>query len=101
VRKQEKAHGTKRRIEGVLTAGETVTLVEDVTTTGASVISGIEAIEAEGGRVLTVIAVVDRGEGAEEALLARGVELVAILDLAMLRRTADDLEAMKAGVRRR
>jgi orotate phosphoribosyltransferase len=101
VRKQEKTHGTNKRIEGVLTRGETVTLVEDVTTTGGSVISAIEAIEAEGGRVLTVIAVVDRGEGAEEALFERGVELVAILDLAMLRRTADELGAMKAGVRRR
>ena len=101
VRKEEKTHGTRKRIEGILNKGETVTLVEDVTTTGASVISGIQAIEAEGGRVLTVVTVVDRGEGAEEALLQRGVELVAILDLALLRRTAEELDAMKAGVRRR
>src|SRR2546427_1297819 len=101
VRKQEKGHGTKKRIEGVLKPGETVTIVEDVTTTGGSVISGIEAIEAGGGRVLTVVAVVDRGEGAEDAPFAKGVELVAILDLQTLRRTAEELEAMKAGIRRR
>jgi len=101
VRKEAKDHGTKRRIEGDLKAGETVTFVEDVTTTGQSVMSGIDAVEQAGGKVLTVVAVVDRDEGAEDALLARGVELVAILDLPTLRRTHDELEAYRAGLRRR
>jgi orotate phosphoribosyltransferase len=101
VRKEEKGYGTKKRIEGILKAGETVTFVEDVTTTGASVVRGIEAVEAIGGQVLTVISVVDRGEGAEDALMARGVELVAILDLTTLRKAAEELEAAKVGARRR
>ncbi len=101
VRKHSKEHGMKNRIEGDLKAGETVTFVEDVTTTGTSVISGIEAVEQAGGRVLTVVTVVDREEGAEDALLKRGVELVAVLDLSTLRRTHDELEAFRAGLRRK
>lgn len=101
VRKVTKDHGTKRRIEGELKPGDSVTFVEDVTTTGHSVISGIDVVEEAGGKVLTVVAVVDRDEGAEEALLARGVELVAILDLPTLRRTHDEIEAYRAGLRKR
>lgn len=101
VRKESKDHGTKKRYEGDLKAGETVTMVEDVTTTGSSVIAGIEVIEAGGGQVQTVVTVVDREEGAEDALFARGVELVAILDLTALRRTHDELEAYRAGLRKK
>lgn len=101
VRKQAKEHGTKKRFEGELKAGETVTFVEDVTTTGSSVLSGIDAVEQAGGRVLTVVTVVDRDEGAEEALFKRGVELVAVLDIPTLRRTHDELEAFRAKKGRR
>ncbi len=96
VRKQPKEHGTKKRIEGELKSGDSVTFVEDVTTTGGSVIAGIEAVEEAGGRVLMVVTVVDRGEGAEEALLKRGVELAIVLDLPTLRRTHDELLALRA-----
>lgn len=101
VRKEPKDHGTQKRFEGELKKGDTVTIVEDVTTTGSSVIAGIEAIEEAGGQVLMVVTVVDRDEGAEAALFARGVELVAIFDLATLKRTHDELAAFKAGLRRR
>jgi orotate phosphoribosyltransferase len=101
VRKEAKPHGTKRAFEGELKAGETVTFVEDVTTTGSSVIRGIEVVEAAGGKVLTVVTVVDREEGAEAALLARGVELVSILDLTALKKTAEELDSYRASLRRK
>lgn len=101
VRKAAKDHGTKSRFEGELKKGDTVTFVEDVTTTGRSVLAGIEAVEEAGGQVLMVVTVVDREEGAEEALFARGVELVAILDVSTLKRTYDELAAYRAGLRRK
>ena len=101
VRKEEKAHGTKKRYEGELKAGETVTFVEDVTTTGGSVIKAIDVLEQAGARVLTVVTLIDRGEGAEDALFNRGVELVAILDLPALKRAQDELDALRRAGRRR
>jgi orotate phosphoribosyltransferase len=68
VRKKEKEHGTKQKIEGIMEAGFSVVIVEDVATTGASALEAIEAVEAAGARTVKVIAVVDREEGAAEAL---------------------------------
>jgi len=86
VRKQAKAHGTGRRIEGCFAPGASVVVVEDVITTGQSAAEAIAAVTAEGGRVLGVLAVVDREEGGR-ALLERaghGVEsLVTATDLGL------------------
>ena len=70
VRKQAKAHGTGRRIEGCFAPGASVVVVEDVITSGQSAAEAIAAVTAEGGRVLGVLAVVDREEGGR-ALLER------------------------------
>ena len=68
VRKKEKEHGTKQKIEGIIAPGYNVVIVEDVATTGASALQAIEAAEAIGAKVIKVISVVDREEGAAEAL---------------------------------
>jgi len=68
VRKQAKEHGTKQRIEGLLEPGWPVVIVEDVATTGGSALEAIKAAEAAGAKVIKVISVVDREEGAQEAL---------------------------------
>jgi orotate phosphoribosyltransferase len=68
VRKKEKEHGTKQKIEGLIEPGWKVVIAEDVATTGASALQAIEAVEAVGAKVVKVIAVVDREEGAKEAL---------------------------------
>jgi orotate phosphoribosyltransferase len=72
VRKQPKAHGTGKRIEGCFESGMAVVVVEDVLTTGASARDAISAVEAEGGHVLGVMAVVDRQEGGREILESAG-----------------------------
>jgi orotate phosphoribosyltransferase len=72
VRKQAKAHGTGQRIEGCFAAGAAVVVVEDVITTGQSAADAITAVEAAGGRVLGVLAVVDREEGGRAALEQAG-----------------------------
>jgi orotate phosphoribosyltransferase len=68
VRKKEKEHGTKQKIEGLIAPGWNVVIVEDVATTGASALEAIKAVEAIGAKVIKVIAVVDREEGAKAAL---------------------------------
>ena len=68
VRKQAKEHGSKERVEGRLHKGDRVAILDDVLTTGGSVISAIEAVEAAGATVERVVCIVDRLQGAREAL---------------------------------
>ena len=78
VRKHKKEHGTNIQIEGELKKGEKVIMVEDEVTTGGSVIAGIEEIRKE-GICDTVLAVVDREEGASELLKEHKIELVSLV----------------------
>jgi orotate phosphoribosyltransferase len=78
VRKEPKEHGTRRRVEGNFQPGDAVVVVEDVITSGGSARSAITAIEEEGGRVLGVLAVVDREEGGRAALERAGYMVVAL-----------------------
>jgi len=75
VRKQAKSHGLGKRIEGGFSPGQRVALVEDTMTTGGSTLEALDAVEAEGGKVVRVLCLVDRCEGAAEAFRARGFEL--------------------------
>ncbi len=84
VRKETKKHGKTRQIEGGFAPGQKVALVEDTCTTGASTLEALELVEAAGGRVIRVLCLVDRGEGAAEAFAERGIELEAVF-------TRDDL----------
>ncbi len=85
VRKQVKAHGTKRLIEGLpegALSGRRVVLVEDVTTTGGSVLKAVEAARGEGAEVATIVTVVDRLEGAEAGLARHDLRLLSLLTTA-------------------
>jgi orotate phosphoribosyltransferase len=73
VRKEAKAHGTAKRVEGPLEPGSAVAIVDDVATTGMSSLQAIDAVEAMGCHVACVLVVLDRLEGAEAAFKARGV----------------------------
>jgi orotate phosphoribosyltransferase len=79
VRQQAKTHGTGKRIEGCFAPGAPVVVVEDVITTGRSALEAIRAVESEGGRVLGVLAVVDREEGGREALEQAGYQVEALV----------------------
>ena len=63
VRKEAKAHGTKRQVEGELVAGERVVVVDDVITSGESTLKAIHAVEDIGCEVQAVYCLVDRPEG--------------------------------------
>src|SRR5262249_55214131 len=68
VRKQPKGHGSQERIEGVLPPGARVAVVDDVLTTGGSVVQAITEVERVGAKVVAVLCIVDRLEGARERL---------------------------------
>ncbi len=72
VRKEGKAHGLQRRIEGPEVAGRRVLAVEDTSTTGSSVLAAAEALREAGAEVAGVAVVVDRGAG--DAVRAAGFD---------------------------
>jgi orotate phosphoribosyltransferase len=78
VRKEAKAHGTGRLIEGPYRDGDAVVVIEDVITTGGSALRAIEALRAANAKVLGVLAIVDREEGGRAALEAAGLPVVAL-----------------------
>ena len=78
VRKEAKAHGTGRLIEGPFHAGDRVAVIEDVITTGGSALRAVEAVRAAGGTVAGVLALVDREEGGRDALVSAGLPVVAL-----------------------
>ncbi len=80
IRKEPKGHGTGSWIEGKsnIQAGSFVALVEDVVTTGGTLIKAIERTQLEGYKVGGVFALVDRQEGGSELLAEHGFNLVSI-----------------------
>jgi orotate phosphoribosyltransferase len=72
VRKDVKGHGTSRVIEGNFKPGDSVVIVEDVITSGDSARRAADAVETAGGKVLGILAVVDREEGGRATLAAAG-----------------------------
>lgn len=70
VRKATKEHGAKEKLEGQVSAGDRVVVIDDVLTTGGSVLQAIEAVEARGASVVRVVSICDRLQGAQEALAA-------------------------------
>lgn len=72
VRKEGKAHGLQRRIEGPDVTGRRVLAVEDTSTTGGSVLTAVEALQEAGAEVVGVAVIVERG--AAGAVSAAGLE---------------------------
>lgn len=79
VRKEAKAHGTGRLIEGPFREGDRVAVVEDTITTGGSALRAVEAVRAAGGVVAGVLALVDRDEGGREAIEAAGLSVLSLV----------------------
>ena len=90
VRKEGKAHGLQRRIEGPDVAGRRVLAVEDTSTTGGSVLTAVAALREAGADVVGVAVIVDRDTGARQAIEAEGLEYRWLFGL-------DDLGLRRAG----
>ncbi|WP_254863808.1 orotate phosphoribosyltransferase [Halovivax gelatinilyticus] len=88
-RKQRKEYGTGNQIEGRLEEGEEVVVVEDIVTTGTSLVDAVEAVRAAGATVERALVVVDREEGGREAIEQAGVEMEALVTASELLEDAD------------
>jgi orotate phosphoribosyltransferase len=75
VRKEPKGHGKRKLIEGrVPEPGSRIAIVDDVVTSGKSILQAVRAVEDEGLTVAIVVPLVDREEGAAEKILNRGLK---------------------------
>lgn len=79
VRKEPKAHGTQKLLEGPVREGDRVAIIEDVITTGGSALRAIEAVRSAKGSVAGVLALVDREEGGRQAIEKTGVSVISLV----------------------
>jgi orotate phosphoribosyltransferase len=81
VRKEAKAHGMGRQVEGPDVAGKSLIVIEDTSTTGGSPLTAAAALERAGGNILAVATVVDRDTGARQAIEAKGYRYLSLISL--------------------
>ena len=81
VRKERREHGTSKQIEGVEINGKRILIIEDVTTSGGSVVKTIKIIRENKGIVDEVISIVDRESGAEEKLRNVDVSFIPLISI--------------------
>jgi orotate phosphoribosyltransferase len=79
VRKEPKAHGTGKLLEGPIREGDRVAVIEDVITTGGSALRAIEAVRSAKASVAGVLALVDREEGGRQAIEKAGVSVISLV----------------------
>ena len=80
-RKEIKMHGTKRSIEGVYAKGQTAIIIEDVVTSGGSILEIVSRLKEEQLRVHDAWVVIDREQGAKEKLARHGITIYALYTL--------------------
>jgi orotate phosphoribosyltransferase len=78
VRDEIKNHGTQKLIEGFLDNDADVVIFDDVTTSGSSAMKAVDAVQKRGCRVLRVITIVDRLEGAAERFRSQGLDFLSL-----------------------
>jgi len=82
IRKQPKAHGKQQQVEGpLLKEGGSVVIIDDVATTGKAFVESIEVLRKMNIKIKKAISIIDRGEGALEALAKYNVPLVSIFTI--------------------
>jgi len=99
VRKEPKAHGTGKLIEGPFRPGDRVIVVEDTITTGGSARKAIDAVRLEGGTVVGVLGLVDRQEGGRETLESLGVPVLSLATAEEIVRAADARSSVREAPR--
>lgn len=81
VRSQAKEYGTGKLVEGIVKPDMKILLIDDVATTGGSVINGIRELKKSGAKITDAYVIVNRLEGADSALQKEGVKLHHLLDI--------------------
>jgi uridine monophosphate synthetase len=98
-RKEAKAYGTARQIEGEFQPGDRVVMLDDLITTGGSKLKAIEPLEAAGLKVRDVVVLIDREQGGGEELAGAGYRLHAVLGLGEMLDTLVEAGRISAGQR--
>ncbi|XP_027003918.2 uridine 5'-monophosphate synthase isoform X2 [Tachysurus fulvidraco] len=83
-RKEAKDYGTKRLIEGTVRAGEVCLVVEDVVTSGSSVMDTVQELQAQGLKVTDTVVLLDREQGGAERLSSEGISLHSVISVSHL-----------------
>lgn len=86
-RKEVKAHGTRRLIEGNFDAGETVVVVDDILITGKSVMEGAEKLQSAGLNVRDIVVLIDHEQGVKARLLDNGYQAHSVFTLGEITET--------------
>ncbi|MEJ5308507.1 MAG: orotidine-5'-phosphate decarboxylase [Anaerolineae bacterium] len=89
-RKEVKAHGTGQAIEGAFEPGQTAVAIEDVITTGGSIVTAIQTMQEAGLKVQDVVVLVDREQGGGATLAEKGLRLHAVLTISQILDTLRD-----------
>ena len=84
IRKESKGHGTKKLVEGNLKAGMKVIILEDIVTTGGSLLKAAKAVEDGGGEIAGIYVLVDREEGARENIAGAGYSFTSLFRVSEL-----------------
>lgn len=79
IRNQKKGYGTAKQVEGKLAAGDRVAIVEDIATTGGQVLEAAKTLQEAGAKVVKIVAVIDRQEGARENIEAAGIAFESLM----------------------
>jgi len=94
IRKGAALQGRERRIEGIIAPGDRVLLIDDLITTGLSLLKATKAVRAESGVISDAVVLLDRQEGGKEKLAQNGVNVHALLDITEVAKTLQELGAI-------
>jgi len=93
-RKDVKTHGRERKVEGVLSPGDRVLLIDDVITTGKNTTTALQSLRGEWGVVEHALVLLDREEGGKSHLEASGVELHSVVRISEVAQKLLDMDAI-------
>ncbi|XP_074857082.1 uridine 5'-monophosphate synthase [Carettochelys insculpta] len=97
-RKEAKDYGTKRLVEGAINPGETCLIIEDVVTSGSSILETAEVLQKEGLKITDAIVLLDREQGGKHRLKERGICLHSVCTLSMMLEILQQQQKVDAGM---